>query len=213
MTGFLELLARDRFLAVAVIDDAGDAIPLVEALAEGGLATVEIALRTDAGLAAIRYAASATDVLVGAGTVLTAAQVDHVVDAGAGFVVTPGLSPAVVERCLHHGVPVLPGVATPGEVMLALALGIETVKLFPAEQLGGPGMVTALNGPFPQLRIVPSGGVDLVRSLDYLASPCVPAVSGSWVAGRQAIAGHRFDAIREAAAETVAALTPGRSVT
>lgn len=207
MSDFLARLERDRFLPVAVIDRAEDARPLAEALAAGGLTTLEVTLRTEAGLAAITRAAGATDVLVGAGTVLSAEQVDRVVDAGASFVVTPGLDPAVVERCLHQGVPVLPGVATPSEVMAALGLGVGTVKLFPAHQLGGPGMAAALAGPFPRLRLVPSGGIDRARSMDYLDLDAVTAVSGSWVTARDGIAGHRFDEIRLAAAETVAALS------
>jgi 2-dehydro-3-deoxyphosphogluconate aldolase / (4S)-4-hydroxy-2-oxoglutarate aldolase len=204
---FLGRLERDRFLPVAVVDRAEDARDLAEALAAGGLTTLEVTLRTEAGVSAIACAAGATDVLVGAGTVLCAEQVDRVVEAGAGFVVTPGLDRAVVERCLHHGVPVLPGVATPSEVMAALALGLDTVKLFPAQQLGGPGMAAALAGPFPGLRMVPSGGVDRSGARTYLELAAVPAVSGSWVTGRDAITARRFDDIRLAAAGTVAALS------
>jgi 2-dehydro-3-deoxyphosphogluconate aldolase/(4S)-4-hydroxy-2-oxoglutarate aldolase len=118
-------------------------------------------------------------VLVGAGTVTTPAQVDRVVEAGAAFVVTPGFRPAVVERCLALGVDVLPGVATAGEIMGALDLGVDVVKLFPAEVLGGVALVDALAGPFPGVRLVPSGGVTAERAPDYLARPSVLAVSRS----------------------------------
>ena len=183
MNPFVQRLAEERFLPVAVLDDPDDAIPLVDALAAGGLRIVEITLRTAAGLPAIKRAAG-REVLVGAGTVLTVDQVDRAVDAGAAFVVTPGFSSRVVEHCIRLGVPVLPGIATPGEVITALELGLDTVKLFPAAQLGGPEMVDALAGPFPDLRLVPSGGVDLARATDYLRRSAVIAVSGSWVTPR-----------------------------
>jgi 2-dehydro-3-deoxyphosphogluconate aldolase/(4S)-4-hydroxy-2-oxoglutarate aldolase len=118
-------------------------------------------------------------VLVGAGTVLTADQVDQAVEAGAAFIVTPGFSPAVVVRCLVLGVPVLPGVGSAGEVMAALEHGLDVVKLFPAALLGGPAMVDALAGPFPGVRLVPSGGVTAETAPDYLARPTVLAVSRS----------------------------------
>lgn len=184
MSLLLERLARDRFLPVAVLDAPEDALRLVEALAAGGLGTLEITLRSAAGLPGIERAAGHTDVLVGAGTVLTVDQVDAVVAAGAAYVVTPGFSHAVVERCLELAIPVLPGIATAGEVMAALSLGLDTVKLFPARQLGGIDMVDALLAPFPTLRVVPSGGIDLETAPGYLSRPAVLAVSGSWVTPR-----------------------------
>nr|WP_246416270.1 bifunctional 4-hydroxy-2-oxoglutarate aldolase/2-dehydro-3-deoxy-phosphogluconate aldolase [Nocardioides luti] len=199
-------MGRDRFLPVAVLDTPGDAVPLVEGLAAGGLGLVEVTLRSAAGLPGLALVAGRTDVLVGAGTVLTVAQVDAVVAAGAAYVVTPGFSPAVVERCLELGVPVLPGVATPGEVMAALALGLDTVKLFPARELGGPAMVDALRGPFPGLRVVPSGGITRDVAPDYLRRPGVLAVSGSWVTPRGPVSA---EAVRQAARATVAHLSAG----
>ncbi len=119
------------------------------------------------------------DVLVGAGTVVTAAQVDEAVDAGARFLVSPGLSAGVVRRAQELGVPVVPGVATPSDVIAALDLGLDVVKLFPANVVGGPAAVKAFSAPFPGLRFVPTGGVSAANLLDYLALPAVLAAGGS----------------------------------
>ena len=176
MTPFLETLARERLLPLASpasVDDARRAVDTV------GSGLLEIALRRPGGLEALRAVAATPGVLVGAGTVLSAEQVDAVVDAGAAFVVTPGFSASVVDRCLVLGVPVLPGVSSAGEVMAALDLGVDVVKLFPAALLGGPAMADALAGPFPGVRLVPSGGVTAETAPDYLARPNVLAVSRS----------------------------------
>ncbi|WKN48744.1 bifunctional 4-hydroxy-2-oxoglutarate aldolase/2-dehydro-3-deoxy-phosphogluconate aldolase [Nocardioides sp. Arc9.136] len=180
MTGFRDLLARDRVLPVVTPASVDDALAAVDRLGATGTGTLEVALRTGVAEAALARAAGGP-VLAGAGTVLVPEQVDRVVDAGAAFVVTPGFSAPVVERCLALGVPVLPGVATPGEVMAALSLGLDLVKLFPARELGGPAMVRALAGPFPGLRLVPSGGVTAASAAEYLALDAVLAVSGSWL--------------------------------
>ena len=179
-TNLVDVLTRERFLPLVVVDDADTTGLLVDELVAAGVGVVEIALRSDAAVEAVRGAAGRPDVLVGAGTVVTPEQVDAVVDAGAAFVVTPGFAPRVVERCLERGVDVLPGVATAGELMGALALGVSTVKLFPAAALGGLVMVDALAGPFPQVRLVPSGGVTPDLAPAYLERPNVLAVSGSW---------------------------------
>jgi 2-dehydro-3-deoxyphosphogluconate aldolase/(4S)-4-hydroxy-2-oxoglutarate aldolase len=181
VSSFLEVLERDRVLPLITPRRIGDAGTVLDRLAAAGTGTLEIALRTDVAERELARVAS-SELLVGAGTVLTCEQVDRVVDAGARFVVTPGFSAPVVERCLELGIPVLPGVATPGEVMAALALGLTTVKLFPAAQLGGPAMVRSLAGPFPGLRVVPSGGVTAASAGDYLALPTVLAVCGWWLA-------------------------------
>ena len=203
----VERLARDRFLPVVVLDDVDEAEPLADALVAGGLGTVEVTLRTPAGLPALRRLAGRSDLLVGAGTVVEAEQVDAVVAAGARFVVTPGFDHSVVHRCRRLGVPVLPGVATASEVMAALSLGVDVVKLFPAGLLGGPAMVDALAGPFPGLRVVPSGGVTADSAPEYLARPSVPAVSGSWVTPRDLRSLGGPDGVRAAAARTLADLT------
>jgi 2-dehydro-3-deoxyphosphogluconate aldolase/(4S)-4-hydroxy-2-oxoglutarate aldolase len=178
----LETLAAHRLVPVVVVDGAEQGARLADALVAGGLPVAEITLRTAGGLDAIRaVAANQPDVIVGAGTVTTASQVDDVVAAGARFVVSPGLSEAVVRRAQEQGIPVLPGVATPTEIMAALDLGVEVVKLFPASVVGGPSAIKAFAAPFPQLRFVPTGGVNADNLGDYLGLKPVLAVGGSWM--------------------------------
>ena len=189
------ILTGQRFVPVIVLDDARQAVPLAEALLRGGIGCAEITLRTDAGPAAIAAASAVADFIVGAGTVLTPDDVDRVVDAGARFVVSPGLAEDVVERAIEHGLEVIPGVATATEVQRALRLGLSRLKLFPAGPLGGIAAVRALAGPFPDVRFLPSGGVTAENAGEYLASPSVFAVSGSWMATRDLIAAGDFAAI------------------
>ena len=174
-------LTRRVLVPVVVLQDAGDAGLLADALVAGGLPVAEVTFRTAAAGEAIRVMAARGDVLVGAGTVLTVAQVDQAVAAGARFVVSPGLSRAVVERCAEHGVPVLPGAVTATEVQAALELGVATVKFFPAATSGGPAAITALAAPFGGVRFVPTGGVSPANLGQYLAVPSVAAVGGSWM--------------------------------
>lgn len=175
------ILAADRLLPVVVLDDAAGAEPLGAALLAGGLRCAEVTLRTDSALAAIATMAANPDLVVGAGTVLNAEQADRAIDAGARFVVSPGLGLDVVRRCQERGVPVFPGVATPTEIQAALAAGLNTVKFFPAGLLGGPPMVKALAAPFRTVRFIPTGGIDAGNAADYLALPSVVAVGGSWM--------------------------------
>ena len=177
-----ELLTRCPLVPVVVLDRAEDAVPLGEALLAGGITGAEITLRTAAGLDAIALAAQRLpDLTVGAGSVLTPDHVDQVVDAGARFVVSPGLHAPVIARCVQRSVPALPGVATASEVMAAVNLGLTEVKFFPAGLLGGPAAIKATSAPFPGISFLPSGGVGPDNLADYLALPCVPAVSGSWM--------------------------------
>ncbi|MCD2443416.1 bifunctional 4-hydroxy-2-oxoglutarate aldolase/2-dehydro-3-deoxy-phosphogluconate aldolase [Agromyces sp. SYSU K20354] len=198
------ILVGQRFVPVIVLDDARQAAPLAEALLRGGIGCAEITLRTDAGLAAIAAASTIPDFIVGAGTVLTPDDVDRVVDAGARFVVSPGLAEDVVERSIAVGVEVIPGVATATEMQRALRLGLSRLKLFPAGPLGGVATMNALAGPFPDVRFLPSGGVTADNAGEYLASPSVFAVSGSWMATRELIAAGDFDAIERLSRACVA---------
>ncbi|TFF11418.1 bifunctional 4-hydroxy-2-oxoglutarate aldolase/2-dehydro-3-deoxy-phosphogluconate aldolase [Cellulosimicrobium funkei] len=180
--GPLEGIARARVVPVVVVDDAAQSVLVASALRDGGLPVAEVTFRTAGARAAIEaIAREVPDVLVGAGTVVTAAQVDEAVDAGARFLVSPGLSAAVVRRAQELGVPVVPGVATPSDVIAALDLGLDVVKLFPANVVGGPAAVKAFSAPFPGLRFVPTGGVSAANLLDYLALPAVLAAGGSWM--------------------------------
>ena len=200
----LDRVTAARLVPVVVLDDAAAAGPLADALVAGGLPVAEVTFRTPAAADAVRAMADHGGVLVGAGTVLTPAQVDRAVAAGAAFVVSPGLDRAVVERCREHGVAVLPGAVTATEVQAALALGLSTVKFFPAATSGGPAAVRALSAPFADVRFVPTGGIgpdDLQRWLDV---PSVLAAGGSWMVPRERIAAGDFDAVRELTARAVA---------
>lgn len=200
----LEMLGALRLVPVVAIEDAGKAAPLAEALIEGGLPCAEITFRTEAALDAIRAAAAVEGMLVGAGTVLTVDQASRAVEAGARFVVSPGLDRDVVRWCQETRIPVFPGVATPTELMAALGLGLEVVKLFPAEVLGGPSMLKALAGPFPSARFIPTGGVNASNLGAWLASPRVLACGGSWMAEKGLIRGGDFDEIARRTREAVA---------
>jgi 2-dehydro-3-deoxyphosphogluconate aldolase / (4S)-4-hydroxy-2-oxoglutarate aldolase len=170
-----------RVIPIVVIPDAAKAADLGKAIADGGLTTVEVTLRTAAGLEAIAAIRNGTDLKVGAGTVLTPQQVDLAVAAGAEYILSPGLSADVVIRCRELDVPVIPGIATATELMRALDLGVDTVKFFPAGQLGGPAGITALAGPFPGVRFLPTGGVTVEKLSAYLELGCVVGAGMSWV--------------------------------
>lgn len=187
-----------RLLPVVVLDRVEDALPLADALAAGGVTAVEITLRTPAGLPGLR-ALRSHGITTAAGTVLTDEQLDAVVEAGVDLVVTPGFAVELVDRALAREVKILPGCATPSDVMAAYRRGLQTVKLFPAALLGGLRAVDALAAPFPGVRFVPSGGVTPEDLPDYLSHPQVAAVSGSWIAPRDLLAAGRFEEIRRRA--------------
>ncbi|MGR0220109.1 bifunctional 4-hydroxy-2-oxoglutarate aldolase/2-dehydro-3-deoxy-phosphogluconate aldolase [Agromyces sp. ZXT2-6] len=200
-------LDGERFVPVIVLDDPARAVPLAEALRRGGIRCAEITLRTAAGLDAIAAIRDLPDFTVGAGTVLTPDDVDRVADAGGRFVVSPGLAEDVVERARARSLDVVPGIATATEVQRAVRLGLDRLKLFPAAPLGGLATIRALAGPFPDVRFLPSGGISAANAADYLSSPHVFAVSGSWMATRELIAAGDFAAIEQlsrAAVEAVA---------
>ena len=201
--GLTEILGQHRVVPVLTVAGAEPGRRLGAALLRGGLPVAEVTLRVDGALDALAAMASTEGLLVGAGTVTTPAQVDAVVEAGAGFVVSPGLSDEVVHRCRDHAIAVLPGVATASEIMQALGRGISTVKLFPANLLGGPAGVRALAAPFPALRFVPTGGVGPDQLPEYLSHPAVLAVGGSWMAPADLVAAGRWDEIEIRVAQAV----------
>lgn len=196
-------LSSARLVPVVVIDDAADAPALGEALIAGGLPTAEITFRTQAAAEAIAELAKNEDLVVGAGTVLTPQQVDVAVDAGAQYVVSPGLSRAVVERCLERGVLALPGAVTATEVQAALELGLSAVKFFPAATSGGAAAIKALAAPFPNLSFVPTGGISASNLAEYLAVPAIKAVGGSWMVPRNLIQERDTAAITELVSQAV----------
>ena len=204
MTEVLEAIAAARLLPVVVIDDALAAPPLAAALQRGGVRCAEITLRTPAAEAAVRAMAADPGMLVGAGTVLNATQAAQVIDAGARYIVTPGFSLEVVRYCQARSVPVFPGVATASELMAALDAGIETVKFFPAEPLGGVPMLKALAAPFGMMRFIPTGGITAANLAGYLRHPAVTAAGGSWMVAASLLKAGEFDEIARLTAEAVA---------
>jgi 2-dehydro-3-deoxyphosphogluconate aldolase/(4S)-4-hydroxy-2-oxoglutarate aldolase len=204
-TDVRKALSAARLVPVVVLDDAADADALAGALVAGGLPVAEVTFRTAAARDAIAAMAARGDILVGAGTVLTAEQVNQAVAAGARFVVSPGLSRAVVERCAELGVLALPGAVTATEVQAALELGLSTVKFFPAGTSGGPAAIKALAAPFGDVQFVPTGGVGPANLADYLAIPAVAAVGGSWMVPRERVKAGDFAGIQQLTADAVAA--------
>jgi 2-dehydro-3-deoxyphosphogluconate aldolase / (4S)-4-hydroxy-2-oxoglutarate aldolase len=197
----LRLLGAVRVLPVVTIDDSDVTVPLITALVGGGLTVVEITMRTPAALDAIRRAVSEVPAaVIGAGTVTTIDTAVAVMAAGARFIVSPGLDARVVETARERGVPVIPGIATPTEMMRAAALDLDVVKLFPAELVGGSAMITALSAVWPLARFVPTGGISQASAPSYLALPQVLAVGGSWMVPRAAVAGRDWSSVEDAAA-------------
>lgn len=206
-----DVLRRHRIVPVIVIDSAEHALGLADALAEGGLPCAEITFRTPAAAEALRrIAAERPDVLVGAGTVLSPEQAARARDAGARFIVSPGLNRRVVEWCREQNLAVFPGVCTPTEIETALECGLDVVKLFPAEQIGGVKYLKAVAAPFPGLSFMPTGGISAANLNDYLSFPRVVACGGSWMAPQDWIAAGAFDRIRAAVREAVALAAPAK---
>lgn len=198
-----EEIGKLRLVPVVALDAAEDAAPLADALCEGGLPCAEITLRTEAALDAIRKLSSRADFLLGAGTVHGVEQAQAAVDAGARFVVTPGFNPRTVTWCLENHVPIFPGIATPTDLELALEHGLDVVKFFPAETLGGVNTLRAFSGPYGGIRFMPTGGVSATNLPDYLKLPCVLACGGSWMVRPELIRDGRFDEVCRLTAEAV----------
>lgn len=198
-----KLMLMAPVIPVLVIDDLADARPVAEALVNGGLKVIEVTLRTRVAFDAIRRMQLVPGAIVGAGTVTSKAQLDAALSAGAEFIVSPGLSPALGEAAVRTGVPFLPGVATPSEVMLGLDLGLRHFKFFPAVANGGIPALKALTGPFGQARFCPTGGITAASAPQWLALEQVLCVGGSWVAPK----GASKEDIQQIAAEA-AALRP-----
>ncbi len=194
-----------RILPVVVLNDAARASALGEALVVGGIPVAEVTFRTDAAVDAIRAMSSNSELLVGAGTVLTSGQVDRAAEAGARFIVSPGFSLEVVRRAQEYGLPVFPGAVTPTEIIAALDAGLTTLKYFPANTYGGPAALKALGAPFPRVRFIPTGGVSPENVAEYLALPNVAAVGGSWMVPAPAIHAGDFRTIERLCREAVAA--------
>ena len=207
LTKVVNRISAWRLVPVVVVQDADDAPPLAEALKAGGLGCAEITFRSSAAVDAIKAIAGDPQMVVGAGTVLTASQLQEALAAGAKFIVTPGFSKDIVALAREAQVPVFPGVATPTEVQMALDEGVEVVKFFPAEAMGGVGTLKALAGPFPMMRFIPTGGITAENLSRYLELKSVLAVGGSWMVAPGLLAEKRFDEVRRLAAEAVSVVT------
>jgi len=199
------LLCASPVMPVIVLDRLEDAVPLARALVGGGIRSLEITLRTPVALDAVRaIRREVPQALVGVGTVTTADDLRAAGAAGALFAVSPGASPSLLSAAQRAGLPFLPGAMTPSDVIAAREAGFDTMKLFPAAQAGGIGMLKALAGPFPQAAFCPTGGIDLAVAPDYLALPNVLCVGGSWLAPRTLMAARDWPAIERLAREAAA---------
>ena len=205
MNDVLKKLGQLGLVPVVKIDRAEDALPLADALIAGGLPAAEITFRTAAAKDAIAaIAAARPEMLVGAGTVLTTAQVDEAVAAGARFIVSPGLNPKVVSYCVQRGIPVTPGVSSPSEIEQAIELGLDVVKFFPAEASGGLAKIKAMSAPYGNLRFMPTGGINADNMIPYLTNDKVLACGGSWMVASDLINAGAWDKITEMTREAVA---------
>lgn len=199
-----ELMAVQPVIPVITVERVEDAIPLASALAGNGLRVLEVTLRTPAALACIREMTKVSGAIVGAGTVLSANDVMLAREAGATFIVTPGLSAATVAAAREADIPILPGIATATELMQGLDLGLTRFKFFPAEQAGGRAMLDAFRGPFGAVKFCPTGGISLELARDYLKRPNVGCVGGGWVCPTKLIDAKKWDEIGVLAKEAAA---------
>ena len=207
MNEVLTKIGKIGIVPVVALDRAEDALPLGKALMIGGIPCAEVTFRTAAAKEAISIMTSNfPDMLVGAGTVLTCKQVDEAVEAGAKFIVSPGLNPEVVKYCVDKGIPVTPGVATPSEVEQAIGLGLDVVKFFPAEAAGGLPMIKAMSAPYTSMKFMPTGGINKDNIATYLAFNKVLACGGSFMVDKKLIAAGRFDEVTRLSREAVDAV-------
>jgi len=183
-------------IPVVVVHDAANAVPIARALVDGGLPVIELTLRTPAALEAIqRIADEVPDILVGAGTIVDTAQAAQAAASGAQFLVSPGCTPSLREAMRDSGLPHLPGVSTVSEVLELLEHGYTELKFFPAEAAGGSAYLRALQSPIPAARFCPTGGITPANMTDYLASPNVGCVGGSWLTPADVIARRDWDTV------------------
>ena len=201
----VDVVRAAKVVPVIVLDKAEDAVPLARTFLEAGIGTIEITLRTRAGLEAIkRTIAEVPGIAVGAGTVTTVDELRAVKRAGVAYVVSPGCTPTLLSEAKALGVDYLPGVVTPSELMLAADAGLTCLKFFPAEPSGGAVMLKAWASVFPQIAVVPTGGIDIKNAADYFAVPTVAAIGCSWVAPAKMIAEGNWAEIKSRCAQILA---------
>lgn len=202
MTDVLEKLKKSGIVPVVVIENADDAFATANAMLAGGIGVMEITFRTKAAPEAIRRVkAHCPQMLVGAGTVITLEQCKLAKECGAEFIVSPGYDEELVVWCCENNIPVIPGCVTPSEIMMAIKHGLQVVKFFPANVYGGLTAIKALAGPFGNVKFIPTGGVNQDNIMQFLASPFIHAVGGSWVCPKSDITEHNFKKITSLCAQ------------
>jgi 2-dehydro-3-deoxyphosphogluconate aldolase/(4S)-4-hydroxy-2-oxoglutarate aldolase len=202
----LERLEESYLIPVVVMDDAARAADTAKALVAGGIGVMEITLRTEAGLDSIEKAARACpDLLVGSGTVLSLEQCRQAVSRGAAFIVSPGFDPEIADYCQKNNIMVFPGCVTPTEITAAMKAGINVIKFFPANIYGGIKAIKALSGPFPHLKFLPTGGIDLNNLAEYVI-PQVFGIGGGWLCERKAINAGNYEEITRICIESLEAV-------
>ena len=200
----IQAIGKLALVPVVQIEHSKDAINLGKALLDGGLPCAEITFRTESAEEAIQsIAATLPEIILGAGTVLTTAQAQKAIGAGAQFVVSPGFNPKVVDWCLEREVPVIPGVATPTEIEMAMDKGLDIFKFFPAQAMGGIEMLKAIAGPYGGVKFIPTGGINAQNLADYLKLPTVFACGGSWFVKASLISAEDFSEITRLTKEAV----------
>jgi 2-dehydro-3-deoxyphosphogluconate aldolase/(4S)-4-hydroxy-2-oxoglutarate aldolase len=204
MKNIFAQLEKLKVIPVVKIEDSKNAIPLAKALIEGGLPTIEVTLRTDTAIDSIKKISSEAEILLGAGTVLTIKQVKEAIDAGAQFIVTPGLNPKLVKYCIDNNITIIPGVSTPTEIEATLEFGLKVVKFFPAEAFGGVNTLKAISSPYKIVRFIPTGGINPKNLMDYLALKAVIACGGTWIAKEELINKGNFKEITKLTREAIA---------
>lgn len=196
--GVMKKLQELRLIPVVTIENSENAIPLGQALIEAGLPIIEITFRTLAAEQSISVLSkNMSNIFVGAGTVLTIEQIKKAVNAGAQFIVTPGFNPKIIDYCLSNKIPIIPGVNTPTMVEWALDRGLKVVKFFPANLSGGTKMLESLAGPYPEMKFVPTGGINNESLVDYLKLSNVLACGGSWIVKKDLISTGQFGEIKK----------------
>ncbi|MFN3508201.1 MAG: 2-dehydro-3-deoxy-phosphogluconate aldolase [Allorhizobium sp.] len=201
----LSTLKLQPVVPVLIVEDAATAVPLARALVAGGLKAIEITLRTEAALEAVRLVAQEVEgAVVGAGTILNAAHYAAAVDAGSQFIVSPGTTQELLDVARQSDIPLLPGAATASEVMALREEGYEVLKFFPAEQAGGAAYLKALSSPLAGTLFCPTGGISLKNAMDYLSLPNVVCVGGSWVAPKELVSAGDWAGITKLASEASA---------